>query len=116
MITRVGIRRSRRFVSIGLGLLACVLLVLAGQMIRVRSATGDWRLTSAAAPSKFRFDGRDYRLASAERSVPDGDVMIGHTAGGGLIYGPPGSRSNVSTVLDVRTHRELFGYALQGGP
>jgi hypothetical protein len=116
MITPVGSRRSRRLVGIGLGLLACVVLVLVAQMIRVRSATGDWRLTSAAAPSKLRFDGRDYRRGSAEPSVPAGDVVVGHTAGGGAIYGPAGSRSNVSTGLEVKTAQGVFGYALQGGP
>jgi hypothetical protein len=48
--------------------------------------------------------------------LPAGEVPLGRTPGGGVIYGPPGPHLNAFIGVDVVASGNITGYALLGGP
>lgn len=92
------------------------LLYVAVHLRHVHDASWEYRWTPSAAPPKISFQGRDYHRGSRESALPAGEVPLGRTAGGGVIYGPPGPHPNAFTGVDVVANGHLTGYALSGGP
>ena len=81
----------------------------------VRTVSGEYRWTAAATAPLLLFEGRRYDKRSVT-TLPLGEVLLGRTAGGGLIYGPPEPHRYAVTVLTVVAGGQATGYALSGGP
>lgn len=115
----VSTTRGSRRPQVGLALLVAAVVVAgaavcAVRMYRVHAAGWEWRLTPSAAPPKVHFAGRDYERGGDGVHVPRAYSRQGTTPGGGVVYGPAGSRTHV--IIYVRDGQESFEYALMGGP
>ena len=82
----------------------------------VHDESWQWRWTPTATPPKIRYEGRDYSRGGTHEHLEPGQVVVGRTAGGGVIYDVPGPDRYASTLLQVRDGRRVVGYELMGGP
>ena len=99
------------------GLVAVVLVaaaVVAGRVVWVRYAYGEWSLSPSASPPRLLHGGREYRRADPVAAVDPGDIIVDSVAGGQL-YGPPDPLSD-PTVLELVTDDGVVRYSLVGGP
>jgi hypothetical protein len=99
------------------GVVAVVLVVaavVAGRMVWVRYAYGEWSLSPSASPPRLMYDGREYRRADPVAEVDPGDILVDHVAGGQL-YGPAHAVAD-PTVLELVTDDGVVRYSLVGGP
>jgi len=106
-----------RWRTLALGLTMLALVAVFGQVIYVHSETGRWAMTvsSAKAPSRIHFEGRDY--AKGDRvQVPNDAVEEGRTAAGGVIFKEAGDEDVLSVGVYVSDGRRAWGYGLVGGP
>lgn len=118
------IRRSSRF-SFSAGRLATGVLVIAAivsglgvvavHLRHIKEVSGEYRWTAVAAPPLLEFEGRHYGRSSPA-ALLIGDVALGQTAGGGVIYGPAAPHPYALTGLRVVVGGQVTGYALSGGP
>ena len=76
----------------------------------------EYRWTPSAAPPRISFEGRHYLRGGVESGLPAGEVPLGRTPGGGVIYGPSGPHPNAFIGVDVMASGHVTGYALSGGP
>lgn len=100
-----------------IGLLAVVLVsaaVVAGRVVWVRYAYGEWSLSPSASPPRLMYDGREYRRADPVAAVDAGDIVVDHVAGG-KVYGPPHPPAS-PTVLELVAQDGVVRYSLVGGP
>lgn len=103
---------------------AVVLLLAIGAIglrtVQVHQETGEWRPSPSAAPSVIHVDGREYRRGGLAPEPPRGTIdveAVGRTAGGALIFIPPGtSGGGVPTVLHVYDDPKIWAYELVSGP
>ncbi len=82
----------------------------------VHDVSWEYRWSPSAAPPRIAFQGRHYLRAGSERSLPPGEVPLGRTIGGGVIYGPPGPHEYALIGVEVLANGKVTGYALSGGP
>jgi hypothetical protein len=87
-----------------------------GHMYHVHDESWQWRWTPTATPPKIRYEGRDYARGGTHEQLRPGQVVIGRTAGGGVIYDVPVKDRYASSLLQVRDGRRVVGYELMGGP
>lgn len=83
---------------------------------RVHDVGWEYRWTPSAAPPRISFEGRHYLRGSRQRALPPGEVPLGRTPGGGVIYGSAGPHQDAFIGVDVVWSGHITGYALSGGP
>ena len=96
------------------------LLLVAGlaalRLEHTHAQSWEWRWKPSPAPPKLAFEGRDDSRGQPLATLPPGDVRLGTTPGGGVVFGPPHPHPHAPTVLEVESGGHLSGYALMGGP
>jgi hypothetical protein len=107
-------KRTRLGLVFGLVVVVVTVSAVALQIRQVHTSGWEWRLTSSAAPPKITFSARDYHRGD-ESSVPADHMERGATPGGGAIY-TQRTGHEPFTVIYVRDGREVWIYALMGGP
>ena len=84
--------------------------------VSLHSATGDW--WPRAIPTSVQYQGRDFSCAGGHAQLSDADlrglVARGLTAGGGVIYAPPGSA--LPTGIAVGDGSTIRSCSLSGAP
>jgi hypothetical protein len=113
------IRPARRIRWLGTTLAVAILgvrLWAGAHVYHVHDESWQWRWTPSATPPKLRFEGRDYKRGGTYEHLKAGEIVVGRTAGGGIIYDLPGPNRYASTLLQVRDGRRLVSYELMGGP
>ncbi len=82
----------------------------------VHDVSWEYRWSPTAAPPRISFEGRHYLRAGTEPSLPAGEVPLGKTVGGGVIYGPPGPHEYALIGVEVLANGKVTAYSLSGGP
>ncbi len=82
----------------------------------VHDVSWQYRWSPSAAPPLVEYQGRDYLRGDVQPALAEGVVLLGRTAGGGIIYGSSGPHRYALTVIDVVAAGRTVGYALSGGP
>lgn len=95
-------------------------VVLSGSAValylqHIKQMSGEYRWTAAATPPRLEFEGRRYERSS-HAALRTGDVALGRTAGGGMIYGPAKPHPYALTGLRIVASGIVTDYALSGGP
>ncbi len=94
---------------------AALALYAGAHLIQVHQQSWQWRWTPSAASLLVHFRDRDYLRGELVVELPPDSHPLGHTPGGGQIFGPAKS-DVVPTSMTVRDGGRLVGYELSGGP
>ncbi len=98
------------------GLLLTAVAVYGGvHLVQVHQQSWQWRWTPSAASPLVTYRDRHYLRAEIQAELPPDSHPLGHTAGGGQIFGPAENRF-VPTSITVRDGARLISYELSGGP
>ena len=84
-------------------------------LVQVHQESWQWCWTPPAAPPLVAYRDRHYQRGSDQAQLPPDSHPLGHTAGGGLIFGPA-QNEFVPTGITVRDGARLISYELSGGP
>lgn len=104
------------FVRPAVGLvLAAVALYGGVHLVRVHQESRQWRWTPSAASPLVTYRHRDYLRGEVQAGLPPDSHPLGHTPGGGQIFGPAQTQF-VPTSITVRDGGTLISYELSGGP
>ena len=104
------------FVRRGASLVLAAFALSAGvHLIQVHQQSWQWRWTPSAASPLVPYRGRDYLRGEMVTGLPPDSLPLGHTPGGGQIFGPA-ERQFVPTSITVRDGARLISYELSGGP
>lgn len=108
--------RRRTWTTAGLSSLLVAAGIAGLRLEHTHEQSWEWRWNPSPTPPKVAFEGRDYSRGQPLATLPPGDVRLGTTPGGGVVFGPPRPHRYAPTVLEVRSGGHLTGYALMGGP